>query len=85
MQFALPTLVSDWRGVPSLVKDGETGFIIPTKSVIGFTDKLDLLCRDSNLMRQMGNKARNHFLTNYSLEKFVNRLEYSLLKISGVE
>lgn len=79
MQFALPVVATRWRGMPSMVTDGETGFLVPVRDSVATADRLETLIRDGNLRRAFGTAARAAFARNFTLQIFSARLERALL------
>ncbi len=75
MQFALPVVATTWRGIPSVVKNGESGFLVKPRNVDELVDKLKILILDSSLRQKMGEAGRNHFLDNFTLVKFQKNME----------
>lgn len=55
-----PVITSNSVGCKETVIDGETGFLIQPKDVDALTEKLALLISDSELRKQMGQKAREY-------------------------
>jgi len=53
MQFALPVVSTDWRGIPSVVKDQESGYLVPIKDSAALADKLAALIIDHRLAKKM--------------------------------
>lgn len=82
MQFELPTIVTSWRGVPSLVEDRKTGVIVPIKNDERLAIELKALINNSNLATQMGKKGRELFSKYYSLKKFHERIEQALVDVA---
>ena len=76
MQFELPVVASQWRGVQSLVIDGLTGFLTPTHECEAAADKVERLVLDSELRYQMGLAGRKRYLKEYSIEKFHDRMDH---------
>ncbi len=75
MQFGLPVIASKWRGVQSLVKDGETGYLTPIQDSLSVADKLSLLMQNPLLRKKMGAKGRLRYLDKYTIEKFYEQLQ----------
>jgi len=75
MQFKLPIVAAHWRGIPDLIRDGENGFLVPIRDTNILTEKLDLLIRNTELRKEMGEKGRELFLEKYSLEKHLFEME----------
>ena len=55
-----PVVASRVGGLPSVVKDGETGYLIPWRCPGPFVDKVELLLANDRLRRAMGVSARVH-------------------------
>ncbi len=75
MSFALPVLASHWRGIPSIVDEGVTGMLTPPQDSKTFSERLDRLCRDRTLRRQMGDAGRKKYLNEFTTEKHIRRME----------
>jgi len=60
-------------GVPFVVKDGETGFLVKQGDVDDLTEKIKILIEKNHLRKEMGLRARKHILEKYSLEKVAER------------
>jgi glycosyltransferase involved in cell wall biosynthesis len=66
MQFALPVVATDWRGISTMVEDGQSGFVVPTRNSIALADCIGKLIQDPSLRKKMGAKGRATFLTKYT-------------------
>jgi glycosyltransferase involved in cell wall biosynthesis len=82
MQFSLPFVASQWRGVCSVVRNGSSGFLVPKKDSHTFADKLELLIKDPDLRKRMGKKGREIYLKEYTLEKFHENMERVFLSLA---
>ena len=79
MMFGLP-IISTWcGGIPELVIDGENGFLVPLKDILGLVEKISLLIGDRGLRIKMGKASRKHYLTNFTLEKERELLHQALI------
>jgi len=78
MMANLPVVTSDWRALPEIVIDGETGFLCPVQSPEMIAEKLALLICDSALRARMGKAGRARFLENYTLDVFRSNMEVAL-------
>ena len=58
MMYQMPIIASRWRGVQSVVNDGENGFLIPPFDINLFAEKVILLMRDHELRYKMGENAQ---------------------------
>jgi glycosyltransferase involved in cell wall biosynthesis len=81
MQFALPVVATRWRGIPSMVQDGETGFLVPVRDSVATADRLEQLIRNPDLRRAFGAAARAEFERNFTLPAFAARIERALLSL----
>jgi len=79
--FSLPIVSTKWRGIPSIVKDGESGFLLPIKDVEAISEKIELLIVDDRLRKQMGENARIIYLNNWTEEKFYQNISTALSSI----
>jgi glycosyltransferase involved in cell wall biosynthesis len=79
MQFRLPVVATRWRGVQSLVRDGETGFLVEPRDSRALADRLDRCLADPELRRRMGERARELFCADYTLDQWRRRMEEALL------
>jgi glycosyltransferase involved in cell wall biosynthesis len=75
MQFCLPVIATKWRGVQSLVQDGETGYLVPPHDSQAVADKIIALASDPALRERMGMNGRKQFLDQYTLENFHARMD----------
>jgi colanic acid/amylovoran biosynthesis glycosyltransferase len=56
-------VVSTWHtGIPELVEEGKTGFLVGERDVAGINDRLGRLLRNPALRDEMGANARAHIL-----------------------
>jgi glycosyltransferase involved in cell wall biosynthesis len=81
MQFELPVISTHWRGIPSIVKDGHSGFLVPVKDSIALAEKITLLIDNPELRALMGRCGRQIYLDNFTAERFWNDLEEAFLSI----
>lgn len=54
----LPVIGSDSGGIPSAIKNGKTGFIVPEENPDLLADRMIRLLRDSGLCEKIGNEGR---------------------------
>jgi glycosyltransferase involved in cell wall biosynthesis len=66
-----PVVVSNVGGLPEVVRDGETGFIVPPDDAEAAADALEQLVRDQSLRQQMGEAGARHVAENYSWDASV--------------
>jgi glycosyltransferase involved in cell wall biosynthesis len=75
MMFGLPVVATNWRGLPDIVVDGETGFLVPPKDAKSIAERLERLISDQDLRRIMGAAGRRRYEQNFTVEKFRNSME----------
>ena len=75
MQFGLPVVATRWRGVPSVVHDRESGFIVPPRDAEAFAEKLSVLLDDASARREMGKRGRDIYLQKFTDQIHFNQLE----------
>ena len=71
MASSLPCIVTNVGGNPEIVKDEETGFIIPNNDERAFAQKICMLLRHRDLMEKMEKTARKRFEENFTVDKMV--------------
>lgn len=81
MMFGLPVVATNWRGLPDIVSDGETGFLVPPMNAKSIAERLELLILDSNLRRTMGTAGRRRYEERFTINKFRNRMEEALSSV----
>ena len=57
MSVALPVVATRTGGLPELVADGETGFLVEPEDVPGFAAAIDRVARDDELRLRLGRAA----------------------------
>lgn len=83
MQFNLPVVASSWRGIPSIVTDGEEGFLVPIQDPASVADKLQLLMNDPELREVMGKKGRLRFESNFTMDVFMNKMQDLFIQVGA--
>lgn len=73
MASGTPVVASRVGGVPEIVRDGETGFLVPPGDVAALHDTLDQLLKDKPLARRMGANARQDVLERFTWDKVAER------------
>ena len=79
MQFSLPIISTLEGGIPEIVEDRQTGFLVPKRDVNALVEKLELLINNKELRASMGIAARNKYEEKFTLGHFEKRLT-SILK-----
>jgi glycosyltransferase involved in cell wall biosynthesis len=83
MMFGLPIVATRWRGVPSVVQDGISGYLVSIKDSEALADKLEFLIKNPDIAKQMGERGREAFLTRYTIDKHCRSLEKVFLSVEA--
>ena len=75
MAEGLPVVATSVGGLPELIEDGHTGFLVPPSDVAALTRSLRRLIVDSRLRQAMGFAGRNRTLENFSVSRMVGEIE----------
>ncbi|MCD6218844.1 glycosyltransferase family 4 protein [Candidatus Calescamantes bacterium] len=68
MAAGKPVICTRVGGIPEMVEDGKTGFLIEPGDWHGLAEKISLLLKEGNLRREMGKRARQKAETLYHPE-----------------
>lgn len=80
MEFSIPCIGTNEGGIPDIIDDGITGYIIEKKNPSALAEKIEILMKNPELCKSMGEAGRKKFLEKFTLEKFENRLKDILLQ-----
>lgn len=75
MEAALPVVATRVGGVPDIVVDGETGFLVPPRDPAAITDAVRRLLAEPDLARRMGEAGRRRRRAEFDLSATVRRVE----------
>ena len=75
MSSGTPVLATRVGGVPEIVKDGENGWLIDKADTVGLATKLLQLASNRKLLQKVAQQAHDLTCPQFSLEKFMARLE----------
>ncbi|RYD34593.1 MAG: glycosyltransferase [Verrucomicrobiaceae bacterium] len=82
MACGLPVIASLWRGIPSLVEDGRTGYLVPVSDPRAITEKLCLLAANPELRSRLGKNAAENYRNRFTLNQHINSVRSALLAAS---
>lgn len=71
----VPVIGTYHGGIPSIIDDGETGFLVPERDVEALANRLTTLLDDPELRQRMGRAARKKMKREFDLFKQVQTLE----------
>lgn len=72
--FGIPVVSTRWRGIPSIVEDGHTGFLVDIQDPDAVADCLERLILDPELRAEMGARGRQKYLQHYTIDRYRDRL-----------
>jgi glycosyltransferase involved in cell wall biosynthesis len=72
---ARAVVATDVGGVPDVVDDGETGFLVPAGDTEALAERLELLAREPARRAEMGRLGRERVLRRYAVERLVDDVD----------
>jgi len=82
MMFELPVVSTAWRGVPSIVEEGVTGFLTEIKNPAAVAGRLKQLLDNEELRTRMGRKGRARYLEKFTIETYVEKTREVVLAVA---
>jgi glycosyltransferase involved in cell wall biosynthesis len=73
MAAGVPVVATDISGNRDLVVPGETGFLVPVGGRAAFARETKRILDDADLARRMGEAGRQRVLTEFTIERMVER------------
>jgi glycosyltransferase involved in cell wall biosynthesis len=70
MQFSLPVVSTFEGGIPDVVEDNVTGFLVLGEDAVTLAEKLELLISNPELCKEMGKAGNKKYLNSFTLEHF---------------
>lgn len=77
MQYKLPVISTFEGGIPDIIIDHETGFLVEKRNPQMLASKITELIDDQQLRKRMGEKGYERFKNNYSISHFENNLYHT--------
>lgn len=74
MAMGLPVVSTYHGGIPELVEDGISGFLVPERDVDALAEKLGYLIEHPEIWPQMGKAGRAYVEKHYDIDKLNDRL-----------
>jgi glycosyltransferase involved in cell wall biosynthesis len=79
----VPVLAAPTAGVPEVVHDGETGFLIAADNPAGYADRLQSLLQQPQLAARVAHAARTQVLANYTWPVYCRRIQDLYQEVLG--
>lgn len=74
MQHHLPCVSTTEGGIPGIIDDGKTGFLVPKHDAETLAEKIQTLLSDAALRQRMGEAGREKYEKEFTLEVFEKRM-----------
>ena len=74
MFYKNPCVGSTASGIPEIIEEGKTGFLVPPNDYKQLADKLILLLEDEKLMKKMGEQGRRRVEKYFTWDLVVDRM-----------
>ena len=78
-----PVVATRVGGVPDVVEDGETGFLVGRGDTAAMAERLEVLARDPALRTSMGETGRERVLRRYAVERLVGDVDALYRELLG--
>jgi len=70
--YGKPVIASATGGLPEIIRDGVTGFLVPPSDVDFLADRIAKLIADPALVRSLGERAYTDYKDRFSVTQFVD-------------
>lgn len=64
-----PVIATDVGGIPEIMVNNRTGFLVKKENPSDWIDKIDLLLKDNNRSKSMGEEGRKFIESNFNMDK----------------
>lgn len=75
MAWGLPVVATDSGGLPTVINDGTTGYLVPMRDPDALKEAISSVLENTEAQQAMGKAAREYVRTNHSWEQLVSELE----------
>ena len=75
MSWGLPVVATDSGGLPTMIEDGESGFLVPMRDSEAISERIGELLTDTEYRENTGTTARKYVREAHSWKWLVNKLE----------
>lgn len=74
MHYGVPLVASNVGGIPDVVKDGETGLLVPQKDPKALASAIERLLEDRKLTDKIASNARKQLASNFSWINILDKI-----------
>lgn len=71
----LPVLSTQHAGIPDIVIEGQTGFLVLENDVNGMAASMEKILQNPNLAQNLGSKGKTRISENYTMDKYIQQLQ----------
>ncbi|OQX56369.1 MAG: hypothetical protein B5M53_01945 [Candidatus Cloacimonas sp. 4484_209] len=75
ISYGIPVIASNVGGIPDIIKDKETGILVPEKDPVALSKAIIDLLKNSQIRKTLVNNAEKHIKTNFSWEAVISKLD----------
>jgi len=75
MYFGRPVVASHVGGIPEMIENGVSGYLVKDRTPVGFFDAIMNVINDRKVNRKMGERARKIFWSRFATEKMLDAYE----------
>lgn len=83
LAVGLPVVSTTVGSIPDVVRNGETGFVVPPRDAVALADRISVLLDNPELRGQMGIAGRGLVERSYSLDRMLDELERIYHRVAG--
>lgn len=84
MQHSLPIIATCEGGIPDIIEDGVSGFLVEKNDSLALANKLAMLIQNKNLREDMGKNGRFRYDKSFTSQHFETKLHEILGQCGGV-
>ena len=77
MRAGIPVVATEWRGIPEVVEDGKTGFIVPPRTVDPLAEAIESLILNPDLRSEFGQRGRERYLRYFTVTRFCRDMDHA--------
>lgn len=81
MACGVPSIASPWRGIPSIIRNGENGFLVSPDAIEEMSKAIQRFAADKIHWHRMSQNVREDFLLKYTWKAYIEKLKEILLVV----
>jgi len=74
MSLGVPVVATHVAGIPELVNDGETGYLVAPGDLDALADRIVRLLADPDLRLRLGQRGRQHVMEHFTKERMLDKV-----------